>query len=94
LDAYGAEGVALFEQNQSNIDLIILDVIMPKKNGVEAYGEIAKINPAIPVIFYSGYSSDYNLNDLLARDHVYFLKKPFEQKTLHLLILEALMTLH
>jgi signal transduction histidine kinase len=88
--ADGAEGVALFEENQSNVDLIILDVIMPKKNGVEAYGEIVKIKPEIPVIFYSGYSSDYNLDDVLERQHVYFLKKPFEQETLHQLILKAL----
>jgi len=38
---------------------LILDVVMPKKDAVEAYEEIRAIRPDIKVLFISGYSSDY-----------------------------------
>ncbi|MCX8109676.1 MAG: PAS domain-containing protein, partial [Syntrophorhabdaceae bacterium] len=41
-----------------DIDLVILDTVMPKKNGLEAFKEINKLDPDIKVIFMSGYSKD------------------------------------
>ncbi len=53
----GAEAVEIFTKDPS-IKLIILDVVMPGKNGPEAYEEIRKTRPGIKVIFTSGYASD------------------------------------
>jgi len=54
----GEDAVRVFSQNQNEIHLVILDVIMPKKNGKDVYNEIKKMNPGMKVIFISGYSSD------------------------------------
>jgi PAS domain S-box-containing protein len=54
----GEDTVRVFSANQNEINLVILDVIMPKKNGKDVYNEIIKMNPGMKVIFISGYSSD------------------------------------
>ncbi len=40
------------------IDLVLLDMIMPKRSGKEVYDEIKKVKPGIKVIFVSGYTAD------------------------------------
>jgi PAS domain S-box-containing protein len=54
----GKDAVEKFSENKDNIDLLLFDVIMPKKNGKEAYEEIKKIRPDIKVLFISGYTED------------------------------------
>jgi CheY-like chemotaxis protein len=56
--ADGAEAVSRFTENSSNIDLLLLDLIMPKMNGKEACDEILKIRSDIKTIFSSGYAPD------------------------------------
>jgi|WetSurMetagenome_2_1015567.scaffolds.fasta_scaffold00054_53 P-type Cu+ transporter len=58
LAADGQEAVDQFTANRSDIQLIIMDLIMPKKSGSEAYNEIRLINPHIKVLFSSGYTKD------------------------------------
>jgi signal transduction histidine kinase/CheY-like chemotaxis protein len=55
----GSEAVRSFKKNQEDVHLLLFDVIMPKKNGNDAYQEIKKIKPDIKVLFISGY--DYNI---------------------------------
>jgi len=54
----GEEAVQKFRENRDKIRLLLLDLIMPKKNGRETYEEIRKITPEIKAIFLSGYSAD------------------------------------
>jgi len=54
----GNEAVIKFIEHQGRIQLLLFDVIMPKKSGKEAYEEIRRMNPDIPVIFASGYSPE------------------------------------
>jgi CheY-like chemotaxis protein len=54
----GEEAVEKFMENKDKIQLLLLDVIMPKKNGRDAYDEIRKVMPKVPVLFASGYSPD------------------------------------
>lgn len=54
----GDDAVRAFTENKDNINLVILDVIMPKKNGKMVYDEIKRIRPDIKVIFASGYTAD------------------------------------
>lgn len=54
----GDDAVIKFLEHRERIQLLLLDVIMPKKNGNEVYNEIRKIEPAIKVIFASGYALD------------------------------------
>jgi PAS domain S-box-containing protein len=54
----GIDVIDKFKANRDKVDLIIMDMIMPRKSGLEAYREIRKISPAARVLFISGYSPD------------------------------------
>jgi PAS domain S-box-containing protein len=54
----GEEAVRKFRENKEEIRLVILDAIMPKKNGKEAFDEIRKARPSIKALFVSGYAPD------------------------------------
>ncbi len=53
----GLDAIRIFNEHKDKIRLLILDVIMPKKNGKECYQEIKKIKPDIRAVFTSGYSA-------------------------------------
>lgn len=55
----GRDAIELFKEKKDFINLVILDVIMPKANGKEVYDTIKEIRPNIPAIFISGYTSDF-----------------------------------
>jgi len=54
----GEEAVEAFLKNKDRIRLLILDLIMPKKNGKEVFEAMRKIRPDIKVLFMSGYAAD------------------------------------
>jgi PAS domain S-box-containing protein len=56
--ASGQEAIDEFKAHKDEIRLLLLDVIMPNRNGREAYEEIKKIRPDIKVLFMSGYPTD------------------------------------
>jgi PAS domain S-box-containing protein len=72
------DGVDAIEQfkKTDNIDLLIFDSVMPKKNGREAYNEIYKISANIKVIFTSGYTKDVFLGKGVEDEEFNFLQKP------------------
>jgi signal transduction histidine kinase/CHASE3 domain sensor protein/CheY-like chemotaxis protein len=52
----GEDAIKIFSANKEKIDFILLDLIMPKKNGKEAYDAIRRLAPDIKALFMSGYS--------------------------------------
>lgn len=54
----GEDAVRKYQENKDKIQLLLFDLIMPKKNGKEAYDEIKQMRPDIKAIFASGYSPD------------------------------------
>ncbi|PHQ80685.1 MAG: hypothetical protein COB66_04215 [Coxiella sp. (in: Bacteria)] len=78
----GEEGVALYEANQDTIDIVILDLIMPKMRGCRSFKVIRKINPTIPVLFVSGYSESGEISALRQTGYVDFIQKPFSREDL------------
>lgn len=54
----GDEAVRMFGEYRERIDLALLDVIMPWKNGREVYGEIVQMKPGVRTVFMSGYTHD------------------------------------
>lgn len=78
----GSDAVARFRANRERIDLVILDIIMPKMNGKEAFDEIRKINPAVKGLFISGYTSDIVHKRGMLDQSLDFVSKPLTPKTL------------
>jgi PAS domain S-box-containing protein len=54
----GCDAVRKYAENQSTIQLVLMDMIMPNKNGKQSYDEIRLLQPDIKVIFVTGYSAD------------------------------------
>ena len=53
----GQDAVEKFSANRERIQLILMDIIMPRKSGREAYDEIRKLDPGIKILFTSGYTA-------------------------------------
>ena len=78
----GVQAVEVFRNNRRSIDAIILDVGMPKMNGVSAYREIRKLDANVQVLFVSGYSEQTHLSTLRGEPNMDFIEKPYELKNL------------
>ena len=74
--ADGDEAMRLFREHPGAIDLVMLDVVMPKKDGKAVYEEIMRLRPDTRVLFTSGYTSDIVLNKGLLDSSVPFISKP------------------
>ncbi len=78
----GADAVEKFRLNEESIQLLILDVMMPRKNGKETYNEIKKIQPGIKALFMSGYTDDILSSTGVLEENLNFISKPFTQNVL------------
>jgi two-component system cell cycle sensor histidine kinase/response regulator CckA len=78
----GEEAVTKFIENKSRIQLLLFDIMMPKKSGREAYEEIRKEMPTVPVLFVSGYSSDMLREKSLAGEGAFIISKPMSPQVL------------
>jgi two-component system cell cycle sensor histidine kinase/response regulator CckA len=78
----GYEGLQLFEENKSKIDLIISDFEMPKMNGKEVMNKLRKIDPQIKVMLSSGALTDEDEKEVRNEGFNGFIKKPYNMNTL------------
>jgi PAS domain S-box-containing protein len=86
----GEEALKIFKQRQKQIDLVILDMIMPHLGGSEVYDRLKSINPDIKVLLSSGYSLTGQAEEILARGCNGFIQKPFNTVELSRKIREVL----
>lgn len=87
----GAAGLALYERNSSDIDLVLTDVVMPNMNGFELGERLAAKNPAPKILYMSGYR-DSPIGGPEGEPERTFLHKPFTPDALLLKIRESLDT--
>ena len=74
--ADGLEALEKFKTEKDRVHLLVLDVIMPKKNGKAVYEEIKRIKPDIKVLFTSGYSADFLHTKGVLESGIHLIKKP------------------
>ena len=72
----GADAVEIYKDNPTQIDLVLLDMIMPKQGGHNTFCQLKDYNPDVKVLLSSGYVSEEEVNDLLERGANGFLPKP------------------
>ena len=90
LSAYdGEEGIALIESEKDNYDLIILDLIMPKKDGIYVLEEMKKRNINKDVIIATSYNASEVIRQVSEFGVSYFILKPFELCDLEKRILDV-----
>jgi len=73
----GQEALATYWEKGRQIDLVILDMIMPGLSGGETFDRLKEIDPACRVLLASGYDLDNNAQAILARGCRGFIQKPF-----------------
>ena len=78
----GVDAIEKHGVSNGAIKLLILDVIMPKKNGKEVYDEIKKIQPDTEAIFMSGYTDDILNRRGILEENLNFVSKPLTQTIL------------
>ncbi|MFC3095148.1 PAS domain S-box protein [Alteromonas sediminis] len=74
----GQEAVDMYAQQGKEIDVVILDLMMPVLNGDDAFKKLKALNPAINVIISSGYDSNASMGDLLNMGVAGVLEKPYK----------------
>ena len=72
----GEAAIKNFEENKDEIGMVILDVVMPKKNGKEVNEAIQKIKPGIHVLFISGYTADIVFDKGVKDIGINYISKP------------------
>ncbi|HEX9716112.1 MAG TPA: PAS domain S-box protein [Desulfurivibrionaceae bacterium] len=80
--ADGEEAIAKFMENKEHINLALLDMIMPKKNGKEVSEAIRKVSPRLKILFSSGYTMNIIKTTELTEGSFNFIQKPFLSKDL------------
>jgi PAS domain S-box-containing protein len=77
----GKEGLDLFEKEQTQISLVILDLIMPEMGGKECLKELYKIDPQLKVLIASGLA-DPSIKEPVEMETRGFVSKPFRMTEL------------
>lgn len=88
LAANGDEGLTLFKENK--YDIVLLDIKMPQKDGIEVLEEIFKINYEIPVIMISGHGNIDTAVESIKKGAYDFIEKPLDLNRLLVTIRNAM----
>jgi len=73
----GKEALNIYEDNKDQIDLVVLDMIMPDMGGSDTYDRLREINSDVKVLLSSGFSLDGQAEEILKRGCNGFIQKPF-----------------
>lgn len=83
LQAYnGVDAVEIFKNNPDKIDLVMLDAVMPKMTGKQAWNEISALRPGVKACFLSAYTNEIISGKLAVDFSIPFISKPVLSKTL------------
>ncbi|MEC7946210.1 MAG: ATP-binding protein [Myxococcota bacterium] len=80
--ASGKEGIDHMVDASAPFGLVILDMVMPVMDGEETFQAIRALEPALPVLLYSGHTPENKLATLLREPNTRFLPKPFQHHQL------------
>ena len=86
----GRQALDIYKKHREEIDLVILDVVMPGMGGLQCYRQLQNINPQIRVLIITGFPNDRSTRKLLKEGAAAVIEKPFAldhfTRQIHLLI--------
>ncbi|MCB1692989.1 MAG: response regulator [Pseudomonadales bacterium] len=88
--ADGVEAVRYFERNASQVDLAIIDMIMPNMGGTECMAALRRIDPGIRAVMSTGFARDEVAKRIEDANVVGFLQKPYGMRELSQVVAEAM----
>lgn len=80
--ANGDAATKIFNDRHSEIDLVLIDMIMPEMNGIECYHRLRAIDPGIKALLMSGYNENEDARKAIESGVVGFVQKPFSHTQL------------
>jgi CheY-like chemotaxis protein len=86
----GIEAVMQYRNTWKSIDLIILDLIMPRMSGKDTFLAMKEINPDVKVLLASGFSIDGEAQGVMDMGAIGFIQKPFDMNELSKSIADGL----
>ncbi len=86
----GDEAVALVRRHGDEIALVVLDMVMPRRGGLDAFQEMRRDQPALRTVLISGYAPELARGDVLGPDDPILLTKPFTNDELLVTIRQTL----
>lgn len=78
----GEDAVSIYRETPGAIDLVLLDMIMPKLGGHDTFYQLKALDPKVKVLLSSGFVDAAAVNDLLENGAAGFLAKPHRIKDL------------
>jgi DNA-binding NtrC family response regulator len=78
----GKEGIAAYREHLDEIELVILDMRLPGKDGPDILKALRAINPSVKVIVSSGYDEEEVAQRFTGQQPILILKKPYDAETL------------
>ncbi|WP_224961501.1 hybrid sensor histidine kinase/response regulator [Geomonas subterranea] len=82
----GREALEIYRERSREIDLVLMDLTMPEMDGVEAYQELRRQAPSLPVLFCSGYGKKEVSPFIDSDRHAAFLPKPYNRDQMHTML--------
>ena len=86
----GSEAVGTYEQNRQRIKCVVLDLVMPKMDGMQAFRMLRKSSPGLGIILTTGYGEDEIRKRFGTLKLQGFLRKPFTASALVGMVREAI----
>jgi len=82
----GQDAVLLMEQHANEIDLVLMDMVMPRMNGPTSAKKIREIRPDLPIIFATAYDQALSVKDTQDVENSILMTKPINPQALHAMI--------
>jgi CheY-like chemotaxis protein len=86
----GPEALEIYQARQADIDIVVMDMIMPGMGGGETFDRLKQINPGVKVLLSSGYSINGQASQIMERGCDGFIQKPFNLQQLSVKLREIL----
>ncbi len=86
----GGEALEVFKARKEEIDLLLVDMIMPDMSGVELMSRLRQLEPGVRGVLSSGYTNDAKADDILKAGAIGFIQKPFSADALGETVAKAL----
>ena len=86
----GIEAIRYYSENAQSVDLVILDMVMPRMGAKECFKEIKRIDPTVKAILCTGYVNNHAVEEIMREGLVGFMQKPYQIDKLSKVVSDAL----
>ena len=88
--SHGKEALDPFRSRRTEIDLVILDMMMPDMDGAEVFASLRRIDPGARIIISTGFPADAKIPAMLTAGAKGLLRKPYEKEILDKMMAAAM----